>query len=41
VGCGFGEGQGSPTMSAEQVVNGILINHIDEHCNSIRATIGR
>jgi hypothetical protein len=27
--------------AGEQVVNGILINHIDEHCNSIRATVGR
>ena len=32
---------GSPAMSAEQIVNGILINHIDEHCGSIRATLGR
>ena len=32
---------GMPPMSVEQIVNGILINHIDEHCGSIRATVGR
>ena len=32
---------GMPPMSVEQIVNGILINHIDEHCGSIRATLGR
>jgi hypothetical protein len=31
---------GMPPMSAEQVVSGILINHIDEHLGSIRATVG-
>ena len=31
---------GSPAMSVEQIVNGILINHIDEHLGSIRATVG-
>ena len=31
---------GMPPMSAEQVVIGILINHIDEHLGSIRATVG-
>ena len=29
-----------PAMTAEQVVAGILINHIDEHVASIRATVG-
>jgi len=27
-------------MSVEQVVGGILLNHIDEHLKSIRATVG-
>jgi uncharacterized damage-inducible protein DinB len=31
---------GNPPMSAEQVVGGILINHIDEHLGSIRKTVG-
>jgi len=31
---------GMPPMSVEQIVNGILINHIDEHFGSIRATVG-
>ena len=31
---------GMPPMSAEQIVKGILINHIDEHLGSIRATVG-
>jgi hypothetical protein len=30
---------GMPPMSAEQVISGILINHIDEHLGSIRATV--
>ncbi len=29
---------GMPPMSVEQVINGILFNHIDEHLKSIRAT---
>jgi hypothetical protein len=32
---------GMPPMSVEEIVNGILISHIDEHCGSIRATVGR
>jgi hypothetical protein len=32
---------GMPPMSVEQMVTGILINHIDDHLGSIRATIGR
>jgi uncharacterized damage-inducible protein DinB len=32
---------GTPPMSVEQIVNGILINHIDEHVGSMRATVGR
>jgi hypothetical protein len=28
-------------MSGEQIVHGILLNHIDEHLKSIRATIGK
>jgi len=31
---------GMPPMSAEQVVGGILLRHIDEHLGSIRATTG-
>ena len=30
---------GMPAMSAEQIVTGILINHIDDHCGSIRKTV--
>jgi hypothetical protein len=30
---------GMPAMSAEQIVTGILINHIDDHFGSIRKTI--
>ena len=32
---------GMPPMSGEQIVHGILFNHIDEHLKSIRATIGK
>lgn len=32
---------GMPPMRAEQIINGILINHIDEHLGSIRATVGK
>jgi hypothetical protein len=31
---------GAPAMSAEQVVTGILINHIDDHFGSIKKTVG-
>ena len=31
---------GMPPMSAEQVVGGILLRHIEEHLGSIRSTIG-
>jgi hypothetical protein len=31
---------GMPPMSAEQIANGILVGHIDEHLGSIRATVG-
>ena len=31
---------GMPAMSVQQIVEGILINHIDEHLGSIRATVG-
>jgi len=27
-------------MTAEQIVSGILINHIDDHFGSIRKTVG-
>lgn len=30
---------GMPAMSAEQAVEGILVNHVDEHLKSIRATV--
>jgi Mycothiol maleylpyruvate isomerase N-terminal domain len=32
---------GMPPMSAAQVIEGILINHVNEHMGSIRATVGR
>lgn len=31
----------APAMSTEQIISGILINHINEHLGSIRATVGR
>lgn len=31
---------GMPPMSAQQIVEGILINHVKEHLDSIRATVG-
>jgi len=31
---------GMPAMSAEQVISGILINHIDDHFGSIKKTVG-
>ena len=31
---------GLPSMTAEQVATGILINHIDDHLGSIRKTVG-
>ena len=31
---------GNPAMSAEQIVAGILIGHIDDHFGSIRKTVG-
>jgi hypothetical protein len=31
---------GVPPMSVEQVVTGILINHIDDHYGSIKKTVG-
>jgi hypothetical protein len=30
---------GMPPMSVEQIVNGILLNHVEEHLKSIRAAI--
>jgi DinB family protein len=30
---------GMPPMSVEQIVTGVLINHIDDHFGSIRATV--
>jgi hypothetical protein len=30
----------NPAMSVENIVSGILINHIDEHVGSIRKTLG-
>ena len=32
---------GAPPMTAEQVINNILIHHIDDHLGSIRATVVR
>lgn len=31
---------GAPAMSAEQVISNILINHVNEHLESIRKTVG-
>jgi hypothetical protein len=31
---------GMPPMSVEQIINGILLNHVEEHLKSIRAAIG-
>jgi hypothetical protein len=31
---------GMPPMSVEQIINGILMNHVEEHIKSIRATVG-
>jgi hypothetical protein len=31
---------GVPAMSAEQVISNILINHVNEHFESIRKTVG-
>ena len=31
---------GMPPMSAEQIVGGILLNHIEEHLRSIKSTVG-
>ena len=31
---------GMPPMSVEQIINGILLNHVEEHLKSIRKTIG-
>ena len=32
---------GMPNMTVQQIVEGILINHVAEHLESIRATVGR
>jgi hypothetical protein len=32
---------GMPAMTTQQIVEGILINHVNEHLGSIRATVGR
>jgi len=32
--------KGMPAMSTEQIIQGILINHVDEHLKSVRATVG-
>ena len=32
---------GMPAMTTQQIVEGILINHVNEHLASIRATVGR
>jgi hypothetical protein len=31
---------GMPAMSAEQAIEGILVNHVDEHLKSIRTAVG-
>jgi hypothetical protein len=32
---------GMPAMTTQQVIEGVLINHVNEHHASIRATVGR
>jgi hypothetical protein len=32
---------GMPAMSVQQIVEGILINHVNDHLGSIKATIGK
>jgi hypothetical protein len=32
---------GMPAMTAQQVIQGVLINHVNEHLGSIRKTVGR
>ena len=32
---------GMPAMTAQQIIEGILIHHIDDHLGSIRKTVGR
>ena len=32
---------GMPPMSGEQIAQGILLNHIEEHLKSIKATVGK
>jgi hypothetical protein len=29
-----------PAMSVEQIINGILLNHVEEHLQSIKKAIG-
>jgi hypothetical protein len=31
----------TPAMSVQQIIEGILINHIQDHLGSIKATVGR
>jgi hypothetical protein len=31
---------GMPPMSVQQIIEGVLINHVDEHLGSIKATLG-
>ena len=31
---------GMPPMSVEQIIHGILLNHVEEHLKSIRAAVG-
>jgi hypothetical protein len=32
---------GMPSMTVQQIIEGVLINHVAEHLQSIRATVGR
>src|SRR5262249_55438305 len=32
---------GMPAMTVEQIVTGILINHVDDHVRNIRAAVGK
>jgi len=31
----------APPMTAEQIITGALLNHVDEHAGSIRRAVGR
>jgi hypothetical protein len=32
---------GMPAMTVQQIIEGVLISHVQEHLGSIKATVGR